>query len=58
MTSNGSAGSINGQPPEFSTWLLKMPPINLWNVELIYLAFGYDSRYDLKKELYERMERY
>jgi len=36
------------KPPEFNTWLLELPPINLWNVELVYLAFGYDTRYDLK----------
>ena len=35
--------------PEFSTWLLELPPINLYNVELVYLAFGYDMRYDLKE---------
>lgn len=54
--SNGSVGSINGQPPEFSSWLLEMPPINLWNVELVYLAFGYDMRYELSdlKEKYEQ----
>lgn len=33
--------------PEFSTWLLSLPPINLYNIELVYLAFGYDMRYDL-----------
>ena len=39
---------------EFRTWLLELPPINLYNVELVYLAFGYrnarselDTRYDL-----------
>ena len=57
--SNGSVGSINGQPPEFSSWLLEMPPINLWNVELVYLAFGYrndvrselDQRWDIRKDI-------
>lgn len=32
---------------EFDTWLLQLPPINLYNVDLVYLAFGYDVRYDL-----------
>ena len=32
---------------EFNTWLLSLPPINLYNVELVYLAFGYDMRYEL-----------
>jgi len=39
--------------PEFDTWVLHLPPINLYNVELIYLAFGYDMRYDLKENRYE-----
>ena len=52
-TYNGSVGSINGQPPEFSTWLLKMPPINLWNVNLLWLAFGYDVRIEFTKRNYD-----
>lgn len=35
---------------QFDTWLLHLPPINLWNVELIYLAFGYDQRWDIKEK--------
>lgn len=48
--------------PEFSTWLLSLPPINLYNVELVYLAFGYrndvrselDQRWDMRKEKYDK----
>lgn len=36
--------------PQFDTWLLHLPPINLYNVELVYLAFGYDTKWDLRKE--------
>ena len=36
--------------PVFDTWLLHLPPINLYNVELVYLAFGYDTRYDIKEQ--------
>jgi hypothetical protein len=36
--------------PQFDTWLLQLPPINLWNVELVYLAFGYDQRWDIKEK--------
>ena len=35
---------------EFDTWVLHLPPINLYNVELVYLAFGYDIRWDLKEK--------
>lgn len=35
---------------EFDTWLLHLPPINLYNVDLVYLAFGYGMSYDLKQE--------
>ena len=35
---------------EFDTWVLHLPPINLYNVELVYLAFGYDQRWDLKEK--------
>lgn len=41
------------KPPEFSTWLLELPPINLYNVDLVYLAFGYDMRYELKENFWE-----
>jgi len=49
------SGSNPQQPSEkekyqFSTWLIELPPINLYNVDLVYLAFGYDNRYELKKE--------
>lgn len=40
---------------EFDTWVLHLPPINLYNVELVYLAFGYDMRYDLKEQ-YEQQK--
>lgn len=40
--------------PEFSTWLLSLPPINLYNVELVYLAFGY--RNDVRSELNTKYE--
>ena len=33
---------------EFDTWLLHLEPINLYNVELVYLAFGYDQRWDMR----------
>lgn len=36
--------------PGFDTWLLALPPINLYNVDLIWLAFGYDRRYELKEK--------
>lgn len=43
--------------PQFDTWLLQLPPINLWNVELVYLSFGYrnvrselDQRWDIKEK--------
>lgn len=36
--------------PQFDTWILHLPPINLYNVELVYLAFGYDQRWDIKNE--------
>lgn len=26
--------------PEWSSWLLQLPPINLWNVHLLYAYFG------------------
>jgi len=43
---------------EFDTWILSLPPINLYNVELVYLAFGYDQRWELKKGNNERLEIY
>ena len=58
MESNGSVGKQNDQPKEFSTWLLELPPINLYNVDLVYLAFGYDMRWDLKEKYEQRMEIY
>lgn len=38
---------------EFDTWILSLPPINLYNVELVYLAFGYDQRWDIRKDINE-----
>lgn len=35
---------------EFDTFLLHLPPINLYNVDLVYLAFGYDIRYEIKEK--------
>ena len=35
---------------QFDTWVLHLPPVNLWNVDLVYLAFGYDTKYTLRKE--------
>ena len=44
----------NGDKPQFDTWLLHLPPINLYNVELVYLAFGY--RNDVRSELDTKYE--
>lgn len=44
--------------PKFDTWLLQLPPINLWNVELVYLAFGYDQRWDLRAASSDLKEKY
>ena len=35
---------------EFDTWLLHLPPINLYNVDLVCLAFGYDTKWNLKQK--------
>ena len=51
--SGSSLNEDEKQKPEFRTWLLELPPINLYNVELVYLAFGYDTRYDLKEHDHE-----
>lgn len=47
---NGSNPKAEKGKPEFDTWLLALPPINLYNVDLIWLAFGYDRRYELKEQ--------
>lgn len=38
--STGFVGKQNDQQKEFSIWLLSLPPINLWNIKLIYRYFN------------------
>lgn len=47
---NGSNQRDEKRKPEFDTWLLHLPPVNLYNVDLVWLAFGYDRRYELKEK--------
>lgn len=42
---------VDGDKYEMDSWVLHLPPINLYNVDLIYLAFGYDVRYELRASL-------
>ena len=51
---NGSSlnQKVGKESPQFDTWILHLPPINLYNVELVYLAFGY--RNDVRSELDQR----
>ena len=44
--------------PQFDTWLLHLPPINLYNVDLVYLAFGYDMRWDISVASSDLKEQY
>lgn len=37
-----------GDKYEMDSWVLHLPPINLYNVELVYLAFGYDTKWDIR----------
>lgn len=48
--SGSSPSEAAKRKPEFNTWLLLLPPINLHNVDLVWLAFGYDRRYELKEK--------
>lgn len=47
--SNQSRDDVE-RSPAFDTWILHLPPINLYNVDLVYLAFGYDMRWELKEK--------
>ena len=47
---NGSNLKEEKRKYEFDTFLLHLPPINLYNVDLVWLAFGYDLRWDIKEQ--------